>query len=334
MASPPPQRSPHLEWPLDGWKIGVAVILFAGLAVWWWVGLDTPDREEAAGLPLATSQAFSFGSNSPSEQGQAQTSTLADPSLALTVVALVSAVAATPPPTAILATPTLEAAALITPTATATATPAPALTLSPLPPPTATLTATPPPIAFDVIGGVDAPLANSRPALYGVATPGAILLIDVNENRYFVEADASGEWIFVSPAPLPAGTTTMRVGFLGPGGRGQRDAQSLVVQIAEDAQPIPPPTLDPLPETLDALPTLSGRASVGNTVQIYVRRHPNSEPLLLAETVAADDGRWSAAPEPTLSPGDYALWVVLVDGDGQPLSRSATQTATIAELQP
>jgi hypothetical protein len=326
MAYPPSQRSPSFDWPLDGWKIGVAVLLFAGLAAWWWQGIEMPVAEETnIPLPLATSQTYSFGSNVQSQPADVQTVLTAEPSLALTVVALVSAVAVTPPPTTL--TPTLDAAAIVTPTATPSPTPSPVAailsTATPAPSPTPIST-----ISFKVLGAADAPLVNSRPALAGMATPGAILVIDVDEKRYFVEADTSGEWIFVSPAPLPAGTTTVRVGRPGPGGRGERDVQSFTVQIAEDAQPIPPPTLDPL-----LAEALTGRAPAGMTVQVYTRL-PETEPILLAEAVADESGRWSAEPAGPLTLGDYAIWVVLVDENGQILSRSAVQMMTIDEAQP
>jgi hypothetical protein len=327
MAYPPSQRSPSFDWPLDGWKIGVAVLLFAGLAIWWWQGIEMPVAEETnIPLPLATSQTYSFGSNVQSQPADVQTVLTAEPSLALTVVALVSAVAVTPP-AGIIQTPTLDAAAIVTPTSTPTPTSSPVAailsTATPAPSPTPISTT-----SFEVLGAVDAPLVNSRPALVGMATPGAILVIDMDEKRYFVEADASGEWIFVSPAPLPAGTTTVRIGRPGPGGRGERDVQSLVVQIAEDAQPIPPPTLDPL-----LAEALTGRAPAGMMVQVYARL-PETEPILLAEAVADESGRWSAEPAGPLTLGDYAIWVVLVAEDGEILSRSAVQVMTIAEVQP
>jgi hypothetical protein len=180
------------------------------------------------------------------------------------------------------------------------------------------------------LGGSEAPLTNSRPLLYGRATPGAILVVDVEDQRYFVEADADGEWIFVSPAPLPAGTTSLRVGLPGPGGRGEREVQLLSLQIAADAQPIPPPALDPLPaEGLSTVPSLAGRAPAGMTVHVYAYSQLTDTPILLAETVAGADGRWSAQPAALLTSGDYTLWVVLLDTDGLPTSRSAAQRLLI-----
>jgi hypothetical protein len=159
-------------------------------------------------------------------------------------------------------------------------------------------------------------------------------VIDVEDKRYFVESDPNGEWIFVSPAPLPAGTAALRIGLLGAGGRGEREVQSYNLQIGEDAQPIPPPVLEPIPdEGLTTIPVLSGRAPIGMSIRIYARRQPTDALSLLAETVTAEDGRWSAQPTDPLAPGDYSVWVVLLDEEGRPVSRSAAQRMTIGESQ-
>jgi hypothetical protein len=265
----------------------------------------------------------------------------------------------TPPVELSIATPTAmdtemaTATAILTPTETSTATPidtatatptetptgtaTPTATSSPLPTETstATPTATQPALTIEILGGSEAPLPNSRPLFYGRATPGAILVVDVEDKRYFVEADAAGEWIFASPAPLPAGTTTLRIGLLGRGGRGEREVQSYNVQIGEEAQPIPPPTLDPLPtEALSTIPPLAGRAPAGLTVHIYAHGQPTDPPILLAETVAGADGRWSVQPADPLAPSDYNVWVVLLGEEGRPLSRSAAQVMTVGESRP
>ncbi|MCB0113276.1 MAG: hypothetical protein KDD84_04290, partial [Caldilineaceae bacterium] len=42
MAQTPRPRRPYLVWPLDLWKIGVALLLFVGLTVWWINGVQPP----------------------------------------------------------------------------------------------------------------------------------------------------------------------------------------------------------------------------------------------------------------------------------------------------
>ncbi len=157
-----------------------------------------------------------------------------------------------------------------------------------------------------------------------------MLAVDVNDRRFFVEARANGEWLFVPPAPLATGTTLVRVVEVDVSGRPRGDESSVMLSIGVDAQAVAPPSLRTAPSDAFAAPSpsLRGSGPAGMRLVIFVQSEGNLEPVQLAEVRIDGSGRWSVQPG-VLSAGDYILWLVTYNENGTPISRSATYAFSV-----
>lgn len=249
------------------------------------------------------------------------------------------------PAKAIIGGPAPEPMAPAAPAAAAAAAAAPVLAPAQAPPAgTTAATAVP---TFDVarIG------ADGRAVIAGRAAPGAkIVLLDGGKEIAKAESDARGEWvIIVQEPPLSVGQHELRVVQHIEGKAPLTSEQAVVAVVPEapaanaPAQPRPetlvmispragaatlvqPPSSAGLPKSADLSVstvdyddrghvTVSGLAAPGAVVRAYMNDK------MVAEGVAAPDGRWRLAPVDPIDQGKHLLRLDRIAKDGKPIAR-------------
>lgn len=192
---------------------------------------------------------------------------------------------------------------------------------------------------------------DGRAVIAGRAAPGAkIVLLDGGREIAKAEADARGEWvIIVQDPPLAVGQHELRVVQHIEGKAPLTSEQSVVAVVPEPptasapAQPraetlvmisppsgaatvVQPPTAAGLPKAADLSlstvdyddrghVTVSGLAAPGTVVRAYVNDK------MVAEGLAATDGRWRLKPVEPIAPGKHLLRLDRIAQDGRPVAR-------------
>lgn len=174
----------------------------------------------------------------------------------------------------------------------------------------------------------------------GRALPGARVELKANgEVIAEAEADERGEWVAVLEEPLKPGSIELTLSARNADGSWKDSQQTVTVSVPEGAreQPlvvrseqgkaskvlqgpgVPADAGNLILETVDydekGNVIISGRADPGSTVRVYVGREP------AGEAVADAHGRWELTPETDIAPGQYALRVDQVDGEGRVVGR-------------
>lgn len=192
---------------------------------------------------------------------------------------------------------------------------------------------------------------DGRAVIAGRAVPSAkIVLLDGGKEIAKAESDARGEWvIIVQDPPLAVGQHELRVVQHIEGKAPLTSEQAVVAVVPEPpaanapAQPraetlvmisprtgattlVQPPTAAGLPKSADLSVstldyddrghvTVSGLAAPGTVVRAYVNDK------MVAEGVAASDGRWRLKPADPIEQGKHVLRLDRVAQDGRPVAR-------------
>ncbi|MCC8431786.1 LysM peptidoglycan-binding domain-containing protein [Reyranella aquatilis] len=192
---------------------------------------------------------------------------------------------------------------------------------------------------------------DGRAVIAGRAAPGAkIVLLDGGREIAKAESDARGEWVvIVQDPPLSVGQHELRVVQHIEGKAPLTSEQSVVAVVPEppaasaSAQPraetlvmispptgvatvVQPPTTAGLPKSADLSlstvdyddqghVTVSGLAAPGTVVRGYVNDK------MVAEGVAAADGRWRLRPAEPVAQGKHLLRLDRIAQDGRPVAR-------------
>jgi nucleoid-associated protein YgaU len=192
---------------------------------------------------------------------------------------------------------------------------------------------------------------DGRAVIAGRAAPGAkIVLLDGGKEIAKTESDARGEWvIIVQDPPLAVGQHELRVVQHIEGKAPLTSEQSVVAVVPEppaasaSGQPraetlvmisppsgaatvVQPPTTAGLPKAADLSlatvdyddrghVTMSGLAAPGTVVRAYVNDK------MVAEGVAASDGRWRLKPSEPVAQGKHLLRLDRIAQDGRPVAR-------------
>lgn len=99
-------------------------------------------------------------------------------------------------------------------------------------------------------------------------------------------------------------------------------AAEVMLLIGPNARPISPPTLDPPPAQpgQETTPLLQGNAPQGESLLMVLEEAEGR--TILGPVLVDGDGRWQWQPSTPLEPGRYTLRVVVVDAQDAPLSQS------------
>lgn len=174
----------------------------------------------------------------------------------------------------------------------------------------------------------------------GRSLPGARIQLKANgEVVAETTADDNGEWVAVLEKPLQPGTIELRLSATNPDGSVKDSKQVVTVSVPENedgqmlvvrSEPgkaskvlqgpgVPADAGSLVLETVDyddeGNVIISGRADAGATVRVYVGGK------LVGETTADETGHWELSPDSDIAPGQYALRVDQLDGQGQVVGR-------------
>ena len=188
----------------------------------------------------------------------------------------------------------------------------------------------------DNVGPVTDPITSgdttddNTPTYSGTAEPNTILIIyDDGREIDRVPVDASGNWTFTPAPPLGEGRHIFHTVVVDAAGNRSPESPPLeffvdtsaVAISIEQALDNVGPIQDPLASgsvTDDATPTLSGQATPGGTVNVYL------DGLLLQANVPVNaQGRWEYTVAPPLPGGSYAFSAAVVTPAGGESPRTA-----------
>ena len=223
-----------------------------------------------------------------------------------------------------------------------------------VPAPTTTPTTPTPPAAISAVPTFDVARIGSdgRAVIAGRAAPGAkIVLLDGGKEIAKAESDPRGEWvIIVQDPPLTVGQHELRVvqhidgkapltseqavvavvpeppAANAPAGQPRAETLVMISPRAGAATLVQPPSAAGVPKSADlSLSTLdyddrghvtvSGLAAPGTIVRAYVNDK------MVAEGVAATDGRWRLKPADPIEQGKHTLRLDRIAKDGKPVAR-------------
>ncbi len=296
------QGPPYFDWRLDRWKIGLALLLWVGLFVF--LPAQQPVIAPQGASPIARpGQRPVVGASSQTDTAPAVVGELAQ-----------STVEALPVIESPLPTPAIEPSGLRSN-----------------------------PSQLTILEPGRGPLRNSTPLFWGQAKPDGLLEILVEGRRFAASADGDGYWQFTPPSPLPVGMTWVQARTVDAMGTLLSETVSQMALVGSAAQPISPPMiLTPLPfagKLDNSTPYFSGSGPAGRRLVIFAqpRTAPESGKLSgesgdpFGSVVVAADGRWEWQMSTPLPGGQTTLWVVVVDVEGTPLSRSWPVTLDVAD---
>ena len=178
---------------------------------------------------------------------------------------------------------------------------------------------------------------NQNPTITGTGEVGATVTVvaDVDldgvpeseitdpDNRPVVAGD--GTWSLVSTQPLLEGTVALsatQIDQVGNGPSVASAAASIEIDLTVDA-----PIIDPLPETNNKTPTISGVGEVNATVVVLVDNE------VVGTSVVAGDGTWSVIPPSDLDEGELGVVAYQTDEAGN-ISAAASDFLTIDATAP
>jgi len=162
----------------------------------------------------------------------------------------------------------------------------------------------------DIVDPVDgSSTRDTTPTISGTSDPGAAVRVAVDGTTLgTVVADARGFWSIDVTVPLAEGDHSVTATTTGGSGRTASDTHGFTVLASAPSIVILAPADGSA--TNDTTPTLSGTASPGASVEVYV------DGVLVGSATAAPDGRWSVTPADPLSEGPHAARAVATDAAG------------------
>ncbi|WP_269791773.1 Ig-like domain-containing protein [Stenotrophomonas sp. Iso1] len=154
---------------------------------------------------------------------------------------------------------------------------------------------------------------DNRPVVDGTTEPNATVIVyDKDKEIGRAQADSTGKWSFTPEPPLADGTHVLK--YVSVDEAGNQSPESASFEFVVDTRPelvsidnadddfgSVTGTLVSGSSTDDATPTLHGAATAGGIVTIY------EGSVLLGQTTAGVDGRWTFTPQSPLSEGAHAL---------------------------
>ncbi len=316
------ERPPYWFWPLDRWKLLLALLLGLLLLIFGPRACQAPAVQT---VPSFTSPAANstFAHDAAIEvTGQADANANVrifdgDELLALSVADADGVWMATLP--ALAAGAHSLTARVYDDTGALLATSAPlALTILPPPPPAPTL------------NPLDAALLSGQPAtVTGTAAPAAtVRLFDGDALLGETVAGPDGRWTLAIPA-LAAGAHTLTARAFDAGGASLGDSIPLTFAVAVQTGERPAPTFDPIDPALTRgeAGVVTGTAAPAAVVRLF------DGDALLGETVAGPDGRWTLAI-PALAAGAHTLTARAFDAGGALLATSPALTFAVEGAAP
>jgi hypothetical protein len=173
----------------------------------------------------------------------------------------------------------------------------------------------------------------------GRAAPGAdVTIMDGGKPIGHATADAGGNWVFTTTAPLPPGARQLTLGERLPDGTERQSSASVLLSVPATAAAPPlavatgpssapqvlagPAATRPGKLGLGAVDygehgdvRLAGQAPPGARVRVYADNHP------VGTATAGPDGRWTLAPRHPIAPGTHRLRLDQLGINGRVIAR-------------
>ncbi|WP_225409064.1 adventurous gliding motility protein AgmC [Stigmatella hybrida] len=171
---------------------------------------------------------------------------------------------------------------------------------------------------------------DSTPTISGTAEPGTTVTVIIDGTPVgTAPVDASGNWTFTPPTPLPEGPHTVTATATDPAGN-TGPASQPVDFIIDESLPGTPEVTSPTngSATNDPTPVIAGTAEPGSTVTVII----DGTPVGTAPVDAA--GNWTFTPPTPLADGPHTVTVTATDTTGNVSAPSTPVTFTVDTAAP
>ncbi|SEK93114.1 Myxococcales GC_trans_RRR domain-containing protein/MYXO-CTERM domain-containing protein [Stigmatella aurantiaca] len=171
---------------------------------------------------------------------------------------------------------------------------------------------------------------DSTPTITGTAEPGTTVTVIIDGTPVgTAPVDASGNWTFTPPTPLPEGPHTVTATATDPAGN-TGPASQPVDFIIDESLPGTPEVTSPTngSATNDPTPVISGTAEPGTTVTVII----DGTPVGTAPVDAA--GNWTFTPPAPLADGPHTVIVTATDTTGNVSAPSTPVSFTVDTAAP
>ncbi len=178
--------------------------------------------------------------------------------------------------------------------------------------------------------GIGNPTSNKNPEITGTAIPGAtVTLYDGSTPIGSATADASGNYSITPTSALSVGTHTLTVKATDGSGNTSAASAALSLRIvAAPPQPPAPVLASGANPVNNNEPPLTGTATAGTTVTIYV------DGVVAGTTTADGSGNWSYTPASPIADGPHDITITATDGSGNASAASPALSLTVDTTPP
>ncbi|GAB4070991.1 hypothetical protein GCM10028777_37860 [Angustibacter speluncae] len=171
---------------------------------------------------------------------------------------------------------------------------------------------------------------DTTPTVTGTAEPLSTVTVLVDDVAIgTTQADGSGDWSLVVPAPLADGDHTARATATDAAGNVSPSSAAVVFTVDTTATGAPV-VVTPANGSVtdDTTPTYSGTGEVGSTVTVVV------DGAAVGTAPVAAGGTWTLTPATPLAEGLHAVWATATDGAGNVSPVSNTNAFTVDTVAP
>ena len=158
---------------------------------------------------------------------------------------------------------------------------------------------------------------DATPEITGTTEPGTLVKVTITDTAGksvtgAATVDSNGNWTYTPTENLSEGRQDVVAVATDKAGNTAQDTEDFIVDLSG-----PTITIDPIDETNDTTPTISGKTDEGSTVNVEIK-DKDGKVVAQGSATVDSEGNWSFTPSTPLPEGNYAVEAIAKDGQGNP----------------